>query len=180
MYSFVSTQGIEDEKHRTNMLSYVDSLIEEFNPERHEEADTVLAELKELRNYLNVCPTREVLKEPFLAAYIECALWSSTDDEGEPLDDNYFYTDLDQSALDSMKEDCEDFVTANGIPSYGNSRYTDAEMAGHDFWLTRNGHGAGFWDRGLPKEIGDKFTEASEAYGSCDLYVGDDHKIYCT
>tara|TARA_R110002012_G_scaffold295739_1_gene492457 strand:+ start:107 stop:430 length:324 start_codon:yes stop_codon:yes gene_type:complete len=22
------------------------------------------------------------------------------------------------------------------------------EQAGHDFWLTRNGHGSGFWDRG--------------------------------
>lgn len=29
---------------------------------------------------------------------------------------------------------------------------------GHDYWLTRNGHGAGFWDRGLG-EVGDKLSE---------------------
>lgn len=25
--------------------------------------------------------------------------------------------------------------------------WSDDERAGHDFWLTRAGHGAGFWDR---------------------------------
>ena len=34
--------------------------------------------------------------------------------------------------------------------------WTD-EQIGHDLWLTRGGHGAGFWDRGLPngKELTD-------------------------
>lgn len=52
------------------------------------------------------------------------------------------------------------------------------DRAGHDFWLTRNGHGAGFWDRGMGK-LGDRLADAARAYGSVDLYVGDDKKIYC-
>ena len=40
------------------------------------------------------------------------------------------------------------------------------EQAGYDFWLTRNGHGTGFWDR--PEIYGDTysqmFTEISEFF----------------
>ena len=39
-----------------------------------------------------------------------------------------------------------------------------AELAGHDFALTRNGTGTGFWDRGLG-EIGDMLTEECKPYG---------------
>lgn len=52
------------------------------------------------------------------------------------------------------------------------------EMAGHDFWLTREEHGAGFWDRNLG-ELGDRLTEASKEYGGLiHLYLGDDGLIY--
>lgn len=38
-----------------------------------------------------------------------------------------------------------------------------AAQAGHDIILTANGHGAGFWDRGLG-EAGDKLTAATRGY----------------
>jgi hypothetical protein len=44
---------------------------------------------------------------------------------------------------------------------------TDAQH-GHDFFLTRCGHGAGFWDRGYG-ELGRKLTDASHVYG--DVYI---------
>ena len=44
------------------------------------------------------------------------------------------------------------------------------DMIGYDFWLTRNGHGAGFWDRGLG-ERGDWLTSMSKPYGSARMYV---------
>ena len=47
----------------------------------------------------------------------------------------------------------------------------------HDFILTRNGHGAGFWDRGYGAP-GDRLTAAAKAYGSLNAYVGDDEKVY--
>ena len=49
---------------------------------------------------------------------------------------------------------------------------------GHDFWLTRNRHGAGFWDRGYPEAIGKALTDAAHAEGSADWCVGDDGNIY--
>ena len=39
----------------------------------------------------------------------------------------------------------------------------DAAQTGHDFILTANHHGVGFWDRGLG-EIGDRLTEATRGY----------------
>ena len=44
-------------------------------------------------------------------------------------------------------------------------RYHDA---GGDFHLTRNGHGAGFWDGGWP-EHGDELTELAKPYGTAEL-----------
>jgi hypothetical protein len=52
------------------------------------------------------------------------------------------------------------------------------EPAGHDFWLTRCGHGSGFWDGDWKEPAASKLTDAAHAYGNADLYVGDDGRIY--
>lgn len=122
--------------------------------------------------------------DDFTAAYIECALWSSVDNEDRPLDDNYGISDLSQCTLEKMVDDCKDFQEANkkllseAYKLYSINGYTGEQMAGHDFWLTRNGHGTGFWDRDLGS-IGDELTTASEVYKGVDLYVGDYGLIYC-
>lgn len=121
--------------------------------------------------------------DAFTQAYLECALWSSTDNAddsgGKPLDENYEVDDIAVETLMEAKRECEDFQEANEellSQAYEHPGY-DEESAGHDFWLTRNGHGAGFWDRGLG-EIGEALSKACEPYGGVDLYVGDDGKIY--
>lgn len=107
--------------------------------------------------------------------YAICALWSSVDDEGEPLDDDKSVDDIAPSTMKSMREDCEDFITANA-KLLKKSGLSD-EQIGHDFWLTRNGHGAGFWDRGFGK-TGEKISDAARVYGEVYLYIGDDGLIY--
>ena len=110
--------------------------------------------------------------DTFTTAYIECALWSSTDGD-TPLDEDYGLEDIAPETLEAMRQDCQDFIETAG-DLLGT---LDAEQAGRDFWLTRNGHGAGFWDRGLG-DLGQQLTELSEPYGSFDLYLGDDGRIY--
>ena len=112
------------------------------------------------------------MSETCFTAYVECALWASTDDDGENLD-IYSASDIAAESLTEMRVEVEDFCTANAELIAN----LDPEQVGHDFWLTRNGHGAGFWDRGLG-EIGTKLTDAAHAYGSSDLYIGDDGSIY--
>jgi hypothetical protein len=112
----------------------------------------------------------------FLDACLECALWSSTGDDGEPLDNGEH--DMARETLDALMADCGSFlgeIEEAGIP------WRDAwtwEQIGYDFWLTRNGHGAGFWDRG-EGELGQRLTESAKLQGSRDLYAGDDGLIYC-
>lgn len=109
-----------------------------------------------------------------ITAYIECALWSTCDfNEEGPLDENYGPDDLAPSAYQELANDVLSFLQENE----SDLADMDPTQIGHDFWLTRNRHGAGFWDRGLGK-LGDDLTEAAHAYGSCDLYVGDDKKVY--
>ena len=117
--------------------------------------------------------------DQFTQAYIECALWSSTDNAdkggGEPLDANYDQSDLAPSTLQEMIDDCADFRESNA-KDLAESGLDDGR-AGHDFWLTRNGHGAGFWDEGLGA-VGTRLSDAAKIYGSYDLLVGDNGHIF--
>lgn len=137
----------------------------------------------------------------FLDAYIAAALWSSTatistEDitlpafAGKDLEigddyslDRYFSdTDLAPETRAAMEADCADFLAycevigIGPFPDYCNPQFSDMELSGHDFWLTRNRHGAGYWDRGL--RTGDSLTAAAKTFGGVDLYVGDDGLIY--
>lgn len=106
--------------------------------------------------------------------YAICALWSSTSEDGEPLDDTYDVDDIAPETLADMRSDCVDFAESNAalIESSG---MTD-EQLGRDLWLTRNGHGAGFWDRGYGK-AGDDLSIAAKVYGGVDLFACEDGKI---
>lgn len=111
----------------------------------------------------------------FTRAYLECALWCSVGEDERPLDEDYGIEDIAPASLDLIAEDCRRFVQDNII--YLEQAGTP-DQNGHDFWLTRNHHGAGFWGRGYRADIGKMLTNAAHAWGSSDLYVGDDGKLY--
>ena len=116
----------------------------------------------------------------FTEAYIEVALWSTNDESDEsggmPLNENYGPSDIAPDTMKQMKKDCSAFYE-NWHPLW-DDEYSDTH-AGHDFWLTRNEHGAGFWDGDIKNEKNaDRLTDAAKRYGEVNLYVGDDGKIY--
>lgn len=114
--------------------------------------------------------------EQVLEAYVTCALWSSTDEDGTPMDRDHTPDDIAPDSLDRMAEDVFAFLSSCWNDGLDLSAIEPAQI-GHDFWLTRNGHGAGFWDRGLG-ELGDRLTELAHAHQGCDLYVGDDGRVH--
>jgi len=111
---------------------------------------------------------------PFVEAYVMCALWSSVDEEGLPLDDQFDIEDIAPESLIEMTRDCEAFQESEGADL---ERAGEDSQNGQDFWLTRNGHGAGFWDRGYG-EVGRRLTEAAHVWGSSNLYIGYDGKLH--
>ena len=100
----------------------------------------------------------------FIMSYTKCALWS------EELESSNLQ--ISKEAQLRMTEDCLRFLekAQNIIP------YDKWSQAGHDFWLTRNGHGTGFWDRPeiYGEENAQKLTEISESFGNFDLIVDDE------
>lgn len=120
----------------------------------------------------------------FIAAYVECALWSSIDpDNDEHLNSNYSFENISEEGKATVKQACKSFLENNKALlnqlDYKNPQYSNASLAGHDFWLTRNEYGTGFWDRGLGK-LGKQLTAACKIYKASDCYLGDDKLIYFT
>jgi hypothetical protein len=106
--------------------------------------------------------------------YLVCALWSSTGDNDEPLDAEHDITDIEPESVANADTDCLAFLA-----KHGDDIGTRYEQAGHDFWLTRNGHGAGFWEESdWPKEAGQRMTATCEQFGEADIYKGDDGLLY--
>jgi hypothetical protein len=110
-------------------------------------------------------------------AYLTCALWADlSDEDGNPLD-GYSISDIAPETLAQAVSDVSNFLALCDSALGEDWRECwDDEQIGHDFWLTRNGHGAGFWDRDLP--FGDSLTNIAQTYGEKWLYVGDDNLIY--
>lgn len=121
--------------------------------------------------------TREPVKpisKKFLESYLETAIWTSTDDDGKPLDQTYDVGNFAEEAFDQAVVETNDFIKQNRVDL---DAVGTMDQHGDDFWLTRNGHGAGFWDRGYG-EVGVHLTRAAKAFGSSDIYVGDDGLLY--
>lgn len=105
-----------------------------------------------------------------MGSYFEAAKWT------EDLNCN----EVDSASWDSTYEDCFCFVREIlSNEEYKKSsfivKWDDLDMMsqmGHDLWLTRNGHGTGFWDR--PEVWGDCaeiFSNIARSMGEKYAYV---------
>lgn len=119
----------------------------------------------------------EQFLEQCTQSYFETALWSSySGGEFEtPLDRDYCIEDFDQAFVEDQKKQIAMFmnIAAHLLTEDELSNPVDI---GHNFWLNRNGHGAGFWDGDY--QNGNELSKVCELFGSIDLEVGDDNKIY--
>lgn len=120
--------------------------------------------------------------DDFTRGYIDCALWLADEEPGPgewSQHPPYSVANIDVDSLGQIVNECTDFQrsqTKNLLDAVVHHDY-DSAMAGHDFFLTRNGHGAGYWDRGLG-DIGEELTKAAHGYGEQELYRGDGGKLY--
>jgi hypothetical protein len=127
----------------------------------------------------------------FIRSYIETALWSSSAGDAEnesvgcldaPEFSDYVFT------VDSLKRiigDCRQFMASDLyicavvdlVDLKDKNRDEAIEQVAYDFWLTRNRHGAGFWDGDYPKELGKALTEFANSFGTVNV-IPDNGKFY--
>lgn len=119
----------------------------------------------------------QITDDTALASYLDTACWSSRawDEHGNDRGIELYAHRLTRAARATLASDLADFLGCPEVEEkliecekrYG---YTPVQAAG-DFWLSRNGHGAGFFDRGLG-ELGQSLHRDAKAWGSADLYLG--------
>lgn len=121
--------------------------------------------------------------EKFTESYLICALWSTSDESddsgGDPLDKNYGPEDLSPECRANADKACRAFYEANSqlwADESSRGEWSVDEQAGHDFWLSRNGHGTGFFDREW--QTADQLQDLAKACGEVWLCVGDDGQIH--
>ena len=117
-------------------------------------------------------------------SFLITLLWSSTNDNGEPLDRWSDIYDIDNSEVidrvicqfvSMVEEDPILISIENIIEMTGNSSDTIA----HDLCLTINNHGAGFWggnyspDRVGSGIIGDRLTEIAKYFSEIYIFEND-------
>lgn len=116
--------------------------------------------------------------------YGDCIAWVSEGDEDLQDTDGW-----SAEMIARMTTDCAAFLgklAETDLPDILAGIDFSDEQLGHDFWLTRNGHGAGFWDRKEldfrpeteAKNVGEWLTEIAHSFGELDVYAGDDNMEY--
>jgi len=99
-----------------------------------------------------------------------------------PADSNYDFSDISDELRRESIDDCQKFCRENAVDLSAVDEiegWNAMEMAGHDFWLTRAGHGVGFNDRDdWPDDVRERLDDAARRYGDVYIYVGDDGKIH--
>jgi hypothetical protein len=99
--------------------------------------------------------------------------------ESDPLDTHFGINDFTAESLERVREDVGDFFDqAEHADLIDRAhRFADDERIAHDFWLTRNGHGAGFWDgdyKDDTDDVGEPLSELARTFSECNVIVGED------
>jgi hypothetical protein len=114
----------------------------------------------------------------FVRSYLATGVWVEFESDEMP-------ETVSKEAIRLAFEDCQRFIDkVKELFSKEDADYilkrpgSDLDLlAPHEFYLTRNRHGAGFWD-GDWDEHGDKLTKICHEMKECQLYTGDDNKAY--
>lgn len=124
--------------------------------------------------------------EHFFTGYLTAAKWSTSgvDNQGNEVESLEAF-EWAPGTEEKLRENALAFFIQHGalLEQYAALRQHTGnvlEFIGHDFWLDRNGHGCGFWDRDCG-EVGNTLTELvgwGTEYPEVDLYLGDDNLIY--
>ena len=123
-----------------------------------------------------------------LKGYLEAALWTEEERLKDEYENEFNYSDeidLGSFSVDDLDDnskiqayiDINRFIWDSGVDAIKEAIEVNGLFKlGMDIWLTRNGHGAGFFDHGYENE--ESLNKSAEKLKNVDLYLGDDLKLY--
>lgn len=175
-------------------MNNIKNKIRSFLIEQYINQDNVLSDM-----------SQEDINE-ILRGYIECALWTEeerlTDESTSDFDDedyedmdeiekiiklkgkletknftSFIAEDIDDDSKISAYIDIKNFIKEAGDVAIKETiEENDLFQLGMDIWLSRNGHGSGFFDRGYENE--ETLYKAIKILKPKDLEIGDDGKLH--
>jgi hypothetical protein len=91
---------------------------------------------------------RTTNKDVVLQGFLNAALFTGTDSEDNPLDQNYGLSDFDKESRKKAEKIVSTFILALGSEpeSIIEANGKDMDDLGIDLWMTMTGQGVGFWD----------------------------------
>ena len=131
----------------------------------------------------------KIAVEQAIAGYLDAIIFTESDDgeEESGIDNGMGAIDFAPSTMNAISAELHAFVflyqdCLQHAMQHNNKGYK-WENVGHDLWLTRNGHGAGFWDRELGGydgyDIGDSLSSACKIMGTKHAYYDGDIQFIC-
>ena len=128
---------------------------------------------------------------PTLNALLVTLLWSCTDEHGDPLDSEYSPSDVCKKDAEKLYKEFQAFleivepqinaIAGDGwdcIDDFYDRMQPSDSQAEHDYIMTRNRKGVGFWDGDWSESVSDILTKAAQSQPEIVACVGDDNKIY--
>lgn len=137
----------EEERLKEESQSYNDAVTNDYNDEEDESQEQIRF-MEIMRNKLNTNPILSFTRES-----------------------------IDPNSLIQAYLDIKKFINNAGGDAVSETLDVNDEFQlGMDIWLTRNGHGAGFFDRSYDHEK--ELMDAAHNLKEVDLYIGDDNKLH--
>lgn len=127
-------------------------------------------------------PVKSILKENMdsrqfdikqvVDSYLETALWADSDEDNADFEGKTI-NDVDPQSRVEAQADIEKFISIAQQQAPEELATYDASQLGHNIWLSRNGHSAGFFD-----DNNDKLQDIARNMKGKYMYVGDDQAVY--
>jgi len=106
--------------------------------------------------------------------------------ECTPLNDHFDWEDFTAEAIQKAESELNDFFAwmESQCLTEVTACYADDDTIAYDFWLTRNGHGAGFWDGDYHPDkrcnvgLGLKLSDGAKAFGEQHVWIDESGKLH--
>jgi hypothetical protein len=128
---------------------------------------------------------------PTLIALAETVLFSECDNHSVPLDANYTIESFDEESLNKLYVEYQQFISVveekitaavgenwDCIDDFYDLAQPAINQTEYDYILTRNHHGAGFWDGDWSSEVSQILTDAAQSQSEFTACVDDYGRIY--